>query len=261
MGGQALKEYKEYSPIRRKLILGGLSVPLWAGLAPTAFAQSPLWKPPAAVKFDYSLNGQYMGSVSGTGTFDWKYSSSNGIYAMELNISAFLMSFFYSSQGRYDEMAGVLPSAYREKRIGRDRTVSFDYPSETLSYRWKPTHDTRPLKKGAQDAISVLMQMIHQMRNGVAELKAGQQLTFPIARMGSVKEWSFSVLGMETVKIKSESYEAWRIKWVSPKGDDATTTEMWLAPRLSYMPVKLSYWSEDGSNLDILLTRIRTFEA
>jgi len=252
----------EWSRMRRKLVLAGACVPvLGLGMMPLmAHAQTSAWTPPVAVKFDYSLQGQWMGDISGTGTFNWAYAPGTGAYSMEVDISAFLMSFFYASKGRYDPAVGILPASYREKRIGRDRTVSFNYPNETLSYSWKPKHETRPLEQGVQDAISVLMQMIHQMINGVEALQAGQEFVFPIARMGSVKAWSFSVIGTRNVQVKTGVYETWHIKWLSPKGDEATIVEMWLAPKLSYMPVKLYYWSEDGSKLDILLDRIRAFQ-
>lgn len=264
MKGMVFKQSREYREARRKLLFAGLSMPvLGLCMMPVAHAQTPTsaWNPPNVVKFDYSLQGKWMGDVSGTGTLDWTYSSKSGAYSMDVNISSFLLSFFYSSKGHYDKNAGILPASYREKRIGRDRTVSFNYPNETLSYSWKPKDETRPLREGAQDAISVLMQMIHQMRNGVDELRAGEHFVFPIARMGSVKEWSFSVVDLTKIKVKSEQYEAWHIKWISPKGDEATTVEMWLAPRLSYMPVKLYYWSEDGTKLDILLNKIRAFQS
>lgn len=254
------KHLQKPSTSRRKLMFIGFCISLFVwNLGALSYAQPNTWRPPTNVKFGYDIKGNWMGNIYGKGAFTWSYSPQNHDYVMEVSISAFLMTFLYTSKGVYDENTGILPSSYREKRIGRDRTVSFDYPNQTLSYSWKNKSDTRALQAGTQDAISVLMQLIHHMKNNIPNLQSGEKITFPIARMGSVKEWSFSVLGQTSIKVGNQDYPTWHIEWLSPDGEDSTLVEMWLAPQLAYMPVKLYYWSDDGSYLHIDLNKIKAF--
>ena len=248
--------------LRRRLVWGGLLLPLAGAASTRGWAQAgsaTVWRPPAQVNLDYDMQGHWNGPISGSGNVTWSYDASSAQYALDLTISALFLSFLYASRGLYRAETGFLPTSYREKRIGRDRTVRLDYNTGKVSFSWKPESESRDMEPGIQDTTSVMMQIAYLIANSSQSVRTGQRFAFPIARMGSVKHWEFSVMGTPEVRTEVESYRTIHVSRLPPESgsDNDLRVEFWLAPQMHYLPVKMAFNMKDGTYLQVLLRRVR----
>lgn len=259
----AIKKNYSIDMLRRSLCLGMLGIPLGGGLFSFASAQQGSgWPPPASARLEYDMDGVWNTPISGSGSVDWLYNAKTMKYVLDLNISAFFLSFFYGSQGRLDPKAGFLPERFREKRIGKDRTILFDYSAEQVIFTWKSIDDAGvwELPSGIQDINSVMMQVGFLIATGSPDAKVGSMLEFPIARMGTVKFWKFKILDCPTIKTKAGTFETWHVSRIQEGNDKDLRIEFWLAPALHYMPVQmLFHLNKDKGYLNVTLEKIKSW--
>lgn len=258
----ASKEDVSIDVFRRSLFLGALGFPVWSGLFSLASAQQVTgWPPPASARLTYDMEGVWNVPISGSGIVDWLYSTETKRYVLDLNISAFFLSFFYGSQGRLEPMEGFFPEQFREKRIGKDRTIIFDYNAEQVIFTWKSIDDAGlwELPSGIQDINSVMMQIGFLIATGSPDAKVGHVLEFPIARMGTIKFWKFEILDRPTVKTKAGDFETWHVSRLPEGHDKDLRVEFWLAPALHYMPVQMTFHLSEGDYLNVILEKIKSW--
>lgn len=206
------------------------------------------------------MAGYWKTSLSGNGYLKWEYNPDISVYAMTLNISALLMSMSYSSVGFLTREEGMIPTSYTEQRTGRDsRTVVIDHVANQISYSWKKDVLSKPL--GVQDIMSAIFQIVYLMAQNSQEVHVGQKFTFPVARMGHVREWDFRVEKNAEIMTPTGSYKAWHIKRVPDREDHTADlqVEFWLAPQLRYFPIAINFTMKDGAYLRVLLNKINQF--
>ncbi len=71
------------------------------------------------------------------------------------------------------------------------------------------------------------------------------KLVYDIADGGKLKEYSFAVVGKETIRVPAGEFEALKIERL--RKDNDRTTYLWCAPSLNYLPVRIEQIEhEDG---------------
>lgn len=242
------------------LAVGGLPVSSAqeaAGVASTSGTQ-PLWLPPQKALLDYDMVGDYRGQISGSGFIDWTFNRSTQAYSLDLEISALFLSFLYASRGTVDPRQGLLPTSYREKRIGRDRTVLIDRSRQQVRFNWDASK-VLPMPEGIQDVTSVIMQIAFLLANHRERMRSGEMFPFAMARMGSVKYWEFEVLGQTALETRAGQYQTWRVSRRPPAGgsDNDLKVEFWLAPDMHYLPLQITFNLKGGGYLQVTLKKTR----
>jgi hypothetical protein len=148
---------------------------------------------------------------------------------------------------------GLLPRAYEETRPGKRRAAQFG--DETLQLE---NGKTAPRPPGLQDTASQFVELAHRFATGRQKLAVGEVVSFWLARPGAVDAWTYDVVGRELVQTPQlGAVEAFHLQprpIANPRGN--ITVEMWFAPSLQYLPVRIKVLMGSEAYLDLVVDRI-----
>ena len=219
-------------------------------------AQSALALPPQriTIEYDMSHNGTAMAHVVETLQHDGKRYSlesevkGKGIFALARSGSAKRRSSGDVTSG------GLKPSEFRDKRGDRPETVArFDWQKSVVVQGEDGRTETQaipPAESGLvlTDRLSFLWNFAFQSLQ-VKEIRA---------LLSDGRGWSsfrYSIAGQEVLKTPAGDIDAMRLVKVRESGDDRGT-EIWLATRRDFVPVRILVTEKDGTRIDQIATRI-----
>ena len=161
----------------------------------------------------------------------------------------------WHSSGRVDALAGLQPERFVTLRQGRDRqATNFRREQGLLSY--SASTALLPLPAGVQDRLSLWLQLA-ALAQGRHPLHAGLVLEMPVAglRGAELPRWRFVVEAQEPLALPGSEapLSTWRLAG-SPEQMPGQRLELWLAPALQHLPVRLR-WSWEGQESSELLLR------
>lgn len=157
------------------------------------------------------------------------------------------------SSGRVDAVAGLQPERFATLRHGREQqATNFRREQGLLSYSASAV--LLPLPTGVQDRLSLWLQLA-ALAQGRHPLHAGLAMAIPVAglRGAELPHWRFVVETEEPLAVpgSATTISAWRLTG-SPEQVPEQRLELWLAPALHYLPVRLR-WSWEGQERSELL--------
>ena len=203
---------------------------------------------PTDTRLTYRLGGYYRGELHGSARVEWLREGER--YQTRIDIDLGLASLVMTSQGQVAEQE-LLPSAYEETRIGKRRSVLMQDKIVLSDGRQVP----RP--EGVQDTASQFVQLGHRFASGQWPLEVGRSVTFWMARPGGVDQWTYDIIDKEVLQTPQlGAVEAFHLKprpLTNPRG--IITAEMWFAPTLQYLPVRILVNAGDA-RLDLLVDKI-----
>ena len=215
--------------------------------SPPAFLAN--WPPDT--RLHYQLGGNYRGELHGDAEVLWQREGTRYQAVIQLDVGILLSSRF-TSQGDITEH-GLRPQVYEEQvrkkrrgvRLGDD--VQLDNGERVA----------RPLD--VQDAASQFVELAHRLATGQIDLRAGTQIDFWLARPGGVDEWTYDVMGEETIHLpKLGPIRAWHLKpRPLAKPRRSVTAEIWFAPSLQYLPVRILLTSGPETYVDLMVDAIQ----
>lgn len=210
---------------------------------------------PGDTRLTYAISeSDFVRSLSGKGTVLWQKKDNNYQVGIELDASGF-PNVTFTSAGSIT-VGGLRPSIYEEKVIGRRRVASFGSEAVTLN-------DGRQLPRPAevQDTASQFVELSQRFATGRIALTVGNVAVLSLARPGGIDEWTYDIT--EEVILKTPrlgSIKAFHLKprpIANPRG--TYSVEMWFAPTLQYLPVKIRLYFPYGStvsSVDLLIDKI-----
>ncbi len=141
---------------------------------------------------------------------------------------------------------GLAPRRFSDK-FRSERAAHFDRQLNRIVF--SANTPTAPLLPGAQDQISIFVQL--------AALVAGDPLNFPIGRAVSIQTvgprdaepWLFTVEKEEMLDLPGGQVPALKLVR-KPARDFSQTVELWLAPALSYLPARIRISFANGDHID-----------
>ncbi len=141
---------------------------------------------------------------------------------------------------------GLAPRRFSE-RLRHEEAAHFDPAGKRITFSGnQPAAAWLP---GAQDRLSVMLQLAARLAARPADLAPGQSISITTATAREVAEWRFSVEALEELSLPGRDLRAWRLLR-RPVGPFDFTLELWLAPELAYMPVRLRLTQPGGHGLD-----------
>lgn len=239
-----------------------------AGELPTELVAEPLPSLPEAIEapatmpelppstlLTYSLTGNYRGEVHGNAQVEWIRQEQH--YQMHLDVSvgpsfAPLIARRMSSDGRLTP-AGIAPQRYDEHtRVmfaqGRRATLLFAAGKVTMA-------DGRiePAPSGVQDAASQFVQLTWLFLTGRERLAVGHVIDLPLALPKRQYLWRYEVLGEEALQTPMGPLQTWHLKPSKAAGGGDLSAEIWIAPTLQYLPVRLRIRQDEQTYIDLML--------
>ena len=234
------------------------AAPLAAASAPpiTAAVVTVDW--PRSTQLSYTLTGNYRGPVEGRATVQWLLEG--GRYQVHLEVSvgpsfAPLVSRRMSSDGEIGP-EGLSPRRYEEEtrmalRDTRRLAVQLDGPLVRLA-----NGSEVPRPAGVQDTASQFVQMTWLFTTQPDRLRSGQSVDLMLALPRRVEPWTYDVLGRETLNTPAGPIEAVHVRPRRPARTGDLTAEMWTAPSLQYLPVRIVIRQDADTWVDLLIDRL-----
>lgn len=242
---------------RRTLLLGlllGAALPWAHGAdappAPPA-AATPTAAPrvaiPAPLRLKYTIHGRVSHlPYRAQGELRWNHDGQN--YSARLEVSMFLLgSRVQSSRGRLTA-AGLQPLHFND-RVRNDRTVEFDYREAKI--RFSEGAPPEPLMPGAQDHLSIFLQMGSLIGAAPQRYPAGTELILPAMGIYGPETWRFVVGGEDKLSLPGGEQTALRITRTAVRPDEPNA-DVWLAPALGWLPARIRLWQDNGDVIDQL---------
>ena len=121
-------------------------------------------------------------------------------------------------------------------------------------------HDGRSFERpaGVQDLASQFIEIGHRLRTGQTTAAPGSTLTLPLVRPGSVDTWTYDIFAHEMLRTpRLGNLDTVRVTprpFTNARGTLAS--EVWFAPRLQYLPVRLKISFGEEAWADLLVETI-----
>lgn len=206
---------------------------------------------PGDTRLTYQLGGNYRGELHGSARVLWQREGTRYHTAVEMN-AGLLAALSFTSQGHITE-GGLMPEVYEEELRGRRRGVRLE--AETVQLN-KGERIDRPA--GVQDTASQFVELGHRFASGQIKLQPGAQVRFALARPGGIDDWVYDVIGEETLHLpRLGAVAAWHLKprrLDKPRGP--ITAEIWFAPTLQYLPVRIRISLNQDTYVDLLVDTV-----
>ncbi|NIM42055.1 MAG: DUF3108 domain-containing protein [Hydrogenophaga sp.] len=223
--------------------------PKSAAATATPAAAAPPSDPPPATELSYEVFGQAKGfDYRATGTLSWRREGANYQARMELAMPL-LGKRVQTSEGSVGP-DGLRPVRFADKRSS-ERAAHFE--REARRIRFSNNAPEAEWLPGAQDRLSLFMQLAGLLR--AQPRQAGDVLSFQVAGVGDAEVWQFEVGALETLRLPAGNIEARLLKRAPRKPHDSTV-EVWLAPSLGHLPVRLRIAQPGGDVADQRLARL-----
>ncbi|NML43034.1 DUF3108 domain-containing protein [Ramlibacter sp. G-1-2-2] len=236
------------------------SAPVAAASAPAVAASGPPANPyaaqadwPSDTRLSYELGGVlYGGPLYGSAHVQWQREGENYQVRLDLDVKYFV-NFVMMSQGTVTPV-GLRPKAYEEYRPGnKRRAIQMNADSVALD-----NGKSVPRLPGLQDTVSQFVDLAHRFAAGQVPLAIGEIIPVPLARPGGVDTWVYDVIAKETLTTPQlGEVEAYHLKprpLDKPRGD--ITADIWFAPSLQYLPVKIRISMGTSHYVDLLVDHI-----
>ncbi len=220
--------------------------------APASAAQppaAPRSDPPPATELSYDVFGQAKGfDYRAKGTLSWRREGANYDARLELAMPL-LGKRVQTSQGSVGP-DGLRPVRFADQRSS-ERAAHFE--PEARRIRFSNNAPDAEWMPGAQDRLSLFMQLAGLLR--AQPRQAGDVLSFQVAGVGDAEVWQFEVGALETLRLPAGNLEA-RLLRRAPRKPHDSTVEVWLAPSLGHLPVRLRIAQPNGDVADQRLSRL-----
>lgn len=202
-------------------------------------------QPPASAQLSYSVEGQSKGlNYSATGSLDWR--NDGDAYTARMEIRMFLLgSRAQTSQGQL-VATGLQPKRFGDKSRS-ERAAHFDRAQNRI--RFSNNAPDAELLPGAQDRLSVFLQLAGLLNARPEAYAAGQSIAIPVAGTGGSDIWRFQVQGMTSLDLPAGSLIA-RHLVREPREPHDTRVDIWLAPSLGHLPVRIRLTQDNGDVVD-----------
>ncbi len=211
---------------------------------PAAKAVQKFALPPSA-RLKYDVKGEVKGfpyHVNG----DLQWSQDGKTYTARMEISHFLLGSRVQTSTGQVGAHGIEPIRFGDK-VRSEVAAHFNYENKKVTFSANtPDADLLP---GAQDQLSVLMQAGAMVAGEPLQFSQGSTLSFQAVGPKSAENWLFTVGAMEKLDLPGGVIGALRL-WRDPNAQYDSKLEIWLAPSLGYLPVRIRLTQANGDLVD-----------
>ncbi len=218
--------------------------------SPTQASALPL--PPAALvaipgsqRLTYSIFGELRSMrYHANGELLWAHDGED--YEARLEVGAFLLgSRVQSSRGRITA-DGLQPQRFGDKSR-QERVVEFDHAQAQA--RFSEDGLSAPLLKGAQDQLSIFVQLASQLAANPANFPRGTELALQTVGVKGTDTWHFVVNGEETLSLPGGEQATLKLTRLLRSPEDLHV-ELWFAPGLGWLPARIRLSQPNGDYID-----------
>ena len=180
----------------------------------------------------------------------WKSDGVN--YEIRLQATALFLNLFTQVSTGKIGAQGIEPERFSDKRLNRsEQAAHFERDKSRITF--SSNRPSIALQRGAQDRASVPLQLAALLAGSPERYEqAGNSISVQVASTGDADEWVFSVDGIEGINVPAGTGLAMRLTR-KPRGEFDPRLEVWFAPQLNFMPVRIKQTESNGNVVDLLL--------
>ncbi|QCB47174.1 DUF3108 domain-containing protein [Hydrogenophaga sp. PAMC20947] len=226
-----------------------------ASSGPAAAAPLPPARLPPSANLSYGVAGQIKGlNYQAGGELRWRQDGST--YEARQEVSVFLLGSIVQTSTGQVNAAGLAPDRFSDKRR-KEKSAEFDRKTQSIRYSNNARVDT--LLAGAQDQVSISLQL-GGLLNANPQYTEGQTLSLPVSGASSTETWSFDIGPEATLDLPAGPLLT-RVLTRQPRHKGDKTVQIWLAPTLENLPVRIRISESNGDFLDQLLDEMPSLSA
>ena len=222
---------------------GSASSPAPAKSVSAKAVRSILVPPSAHLKYD--IKGEVKGfpyQVRG----DLRWAQDGKTYDARMEISHFLLGSRVQTSTGLLSRQGLEPRRFGDK-VRSEVAAHFDYEKNKVTF--SANSPEAPLLSGAQDQLSVLIQLAAMLGADPKAFPPGSTLPFQAVGPRSSETWVFNVGTTEKLQMPGGDMNAVRL-WRDPNGEYDAKAEIWLAPDVGFLPVRIRLTQPNGDFVD-----------
>lgn len=224
-----------------------------SGAAPAGPAEAPVSTIalPASIVLDYKMTGSAKG-LNYHANAELRWQNSGDAYDVLMRVSApFLGSRSMASTGQLSP-EGLAPTRFSDK----SRTeVAAHFESGKNQISFSANTPTLPWVKGAQDRVSVFMQLGGMLAGNPAGFPAGSTISIYTVGPRDAETWTFLVEAEEKISLPFGELAAVKLTR-QPRREFDQKVEIWYAPSLGYLPVRNKITQSNGDFIDQQLSAL-----
>ena len=206
---------------------------------------------PPSTQMNYRLSGYYRGAIDGSARVEWLRSGQRYQVRMGTSVGP-MLSRNIVSEGEIGA-AGLVP-----RRFDGEQKVLFR-AARRWSLRFAPDRvvlsdgrevDTLP---GAQDEASQFVQLTWLFSTQPERLQVGQTVELPLAISRKLERWIYDVVAEELLQFSFGAVPTFHVKPRREASGGDLSAEIWFAPTLQYLPVRILIRQPPDSWVDLSL--------
>ena len=216
------------------------------GQAPPQAPPPARLPPPTRLAFDVSGQAKKF-AYNARAELLWQHDGSR--YEARQEISAFLVGTRTQRSVGAITAQGLMPEKFSDKSRS-EQAAHFDYAQGRVTF--SANTPQAPASPGVQDRLSVFIQLGALLAADPGRFVPGTQITLTTVSARSADRWTFTIEGPETLDLPSGATPALKLQRL-PRKDYDQKAELWVAPALGYLPVRIKLTQANGDFADLQL--------
>ena len=228
----------------------GVDLPPFKRAGSEGLTDVSAFKAPDSALLKYQAQGQAKGfNYWASAELNWQQDGKD--YEARLEVSAFLLgSRVQVSKGTLGA-EGIMPTRFSDK-TRNELAAHFQRDKGIISF--SANSPDAPLLKGAQDRLSVVLQLSSLLAADPTRFPPGTMLSFQTVSQREAEVWQFLVEKEEFLQLPFGDIGAIKLNR-KPRREFDQHIELWFAPTLGYLPVRLRITNANGDYVDQLLNK------
>lgn len=206
---------------------------------------------PPSVRLAYKMTGQAKGmTYHANAELDWR--QAGGRYDARMTVSAlFLGSRSMASSGQVSA-EGLAPTRFSDKSRSE---VAAHFEADKARITFSANTPAAPWIKGAQDRVSVFLQLGGMLAGSPASFPVGSSISLYTVGPRDADTWTFLVEAEESVSLPFGDIATLKLTR-QPRREYDQKVEIWYAPSLGYLPVRSKITQHNGDFVDQQLNAV-----
>jgi|JI6StandDraft_1071083.scaffolds.fasta_scaffold107647_2 hypothetical protein len=216
-----------------------------AAAAAPPVAPAPSFTIPGSMRLHYKVLAHSRGSdVQAQAELLWRHDGRR--YEARMEVALPLLTPRVQRSTGFITPEGLAPTRFSDKSRSEEATHFERGPSRIVFSSNRPPADLLP---GAQDRLSVLLQLGALIAGEPARFIAGTHIPIQTAGTRDAEVWQFTVQGEEDLQLPGGNLRAIKLFRLA-RHDYDQAVELWLAPGMDYAPVRLRLTQANADWLD-----------
>jgi hypothetical protein len=224
-----------------------IAATLAAAPAPSAPTTAPTlaFHIPASVRLHYKVMAQSRGlNWQADGELQWRHDGQS--YEARLAVRAPLLPTRTQQSTGSITPQGLAPLRFSDK--GRTEEAAH-FQRDQGKVTFSSNRPDSALLAGGQDRLSVLLQLGAMIAGAPAKFPPATSIAIQTAGTRDAEPWHFTVEGEETLQLPGGTLSALKLTR-NPRKEFDQRVELWLAPGMDYVPVRLRLTQPNGDWVD-----------